>query len=274
MQRITSQQGREIIKSVRGVVFDLAGTLIDTGCQAPVHAMTAAFAKNGLIVTDKIVREDMGLPKRAHIMAILDKPAMKTQWECLFNNQPRKVDVDRIYQSTNQELKRVVANYSKPTPFAIELLYYLQANGIHIGITTGYSREIINVLGDQLHKSGIIYNNLVCADEVKNPRPKAGMINKIFDDWEIYNFGHHRFIKIGDTIADIQEAHAAGITCCQVIDTCSDLGNIINTDNKINNNNREFINNERNSIKHKFAKSGADFYCNNLHDILVAFKNI
>jgi len=69
MQRITSQQGRKLISGVKGIIFDLAGTLIDTGCRAPVHAMTTAFAKNGLLVTDEIVRADMGLPKRAHIKA-------------------------------------------------------------------------------------------------------------------------------------------------------------------------------------------------------------
>lgn len=271
MQRITTSKGRELINGVRGVIFDLAGTLIDTGCQAPVHAMSAAFAKNGLLVTDKIVREDMGLPKRAHIQAILAKPCMQSQWECVFNNPPRPVDIDHIYQSTNLELKRVVNYYSKPTPYAVELLHYLQANGIRIGITTGYSRDIINSLSDPLHKAGIIYNNLVCANEVKNPRPKAGMINKILDDWKIYNFGMHQFIKVGDTVADIQEAKSASLVSCQVINTCSDLGHITKSVKLTNNS--KLLNTERYYIMQKFTESGADFYCNNLNDILIAFKN-
>lgn len=271
MLRITSQQGREIIKGVKGIIFDLAGTLIDTGCRAPVHAMIAAFARNGLLVTDEIVRADMGLPKRAHIQAILNKPFMQSQWECVFNNPPRTVDIDKIYQSTNKELVRIVGNYSKPTPYAVELLHYLQANGIRVGITTGYSREIINSLVDQLHKEGIIYNNLVCADEVRNPRPKAGMINKIIDDWEIFNFDRHQFIKIGDTIADIQEAHAAHLPSCQVIDTCSDLGHITKYGNAKEN--RELMNTEKYYVKRKFAESGAEFYCANLEDVLQSFRN-
>ena len=270
MQRITSQQGLELIRGVKGVIFDLAGTLIDSGCRAPVHAMITAFARNGLVVTDEIVRADMGLPKRAHINAILDKSVMKSQWEGVFNNPPREVDIDRIYQSTNQELKKIVDYYSKPTPSAVELLHYLQANGIRIGITTGYSRDIINSLEDRLHEAGIIYNNLVCADEVRNPRPYAGMINKIMDEWEIYNFGRHQFVKIGDTIADIQEAHAARLTSCQVIDTCSDLGHIIKSDS--HNKNRELLNSSRIEIIRKFKNNGAEFYCSNLKEILNCFK--
>ena len=269
MLRITSQQGRDMIKNIRGVIFDLAGTLIDNGCLAPVHAMTTAFAKQGLLVSDEIIRADMGLPKRAHIKAILAKPGILGQWECIFNNPPRTVDIDRIYTSTNQELKRIVGKYSEPTPYAVELLHYLQANGIRIGITTGYSRDIVNSLSGQIHKAGIIYNNLVCADEVKNPRPKAGMITKILDDWEIYNFSLCQFIKIGDTIADIQEAHSAKIVSCQVIDTCSDLGGITKT--KYGKINRELLNSNRYYVKKKFADNGAEFYCNNLEEVYKSF---
>ena len=269
MLRITSHQGREIIKGVRGIIFDLAGTLIDTGCRAPVHAMIAAFARNGLLVTDEIVRADMGLPKRAHIQAILDKPVMQSQWECVFNNPPRTADVDKIYQSTNKELVRLVGNYSKPTPYAVELLHYLQANGIRIGITTGYSREIINSLGDQLHKEGIIFNNLVCADEVRNPRPDAGMIYKILKDWHLPNYHPDHVIKVGDTIADIQEAHAAHLHSCQVIDTCSDIGSINKSGHSKGN--RELMNTAKYYAKRKFAESGADFYCANLNDVLQSF---
>lgn len=269
MNRITSQSGRELLYGIRGVIFDLAGTLIDTGCQAPVHAMTSAFAKNGLLVTDEIVRADMGLPKRAHIKAILNYPVMQGQWECIFNNPPREVDIDRIYKSTNQELMHVVCNYVKPTPYAVELLHELQSRGIRIGITTGYSREIIHALGDRLHKAGILYNNLVCADEVRNPRPKAGMVNKILDDWEIYNFGIHQYLKIGDTVADIQEAHAANIASCQVIDTCSDLGHTTKLSAR---NNRELFNSQRSHIRNKFKEAGAEFYCNNLSEIYDMFK--
>jgi len=270
MQRITSQQGRDIIRNIRGVIFDLAGTLIDNGCQAPVHAMRSAFAKQGLLVSDKIIRVDMGLPKRAHIKAILAKPDMLGQWECIFNSPPCSIDIDRIYTSTNQELKYIVGKYSEPTPYAVELLNYLQANGILIGITTGYSRDIINSLSSQIHKAGIIYNNLVCADEVHNPRPCAGMINKILDDWEIYKFGRHQFIKIGDTVADIQEALAAQITSCQVIDTCSDLGSI--TRRSQGKANREYINSKKYYVMKKFTDNGAEFYCNNLEDVYKSFS--
>ena len=265
MHRITSHQGRDMIKNIRGVIFDLAGTLIDNGCHAPVHAMRVAFAKHGLLVSDETIRTDMGLPKRAHLKSILAKPDIKGQWESKFNNSPQEIDIDRLYQSTNQKLKHIVCNYSKPTPYAVELLHYLKDNGIRIGITTGYSRDIVNSLSSKIHKAGIIYNNLVCADEVKNPRPSSGMINKILDDWEIYNFGRHQFIKIGDTVADIQEANAAQLTSCQVIDTCSDLGGIYkyNKGKK----NREYINSKKYYVMKKFADNGAEFYCNNLEEV-------
>lgn len=270
ISRITSRQGRELSKGVRGVIFDLAGTLIDTGCQAPIHAMISAFAKNKLVVTDEIVRADMGLPKKAHIQAILAKPDILGQWKFIYNNPPREEDVDRIYKSTNQNLKEIVEYYSKPTPYAVDLLHYLQTNGIWVGITTGYSREIIQVMSDLMHKQGIIYNTMVCADEVANPRPKAGMIFKILKDWSLPNYYPNQIIKIGDTIADIQEAHDAHVASCQVIDTCSGLGHI--TKSGSTNTNRKLLSSSRAKIIREFDAAGAEFYCNKLNDVLEVFQ--
>lgn len=49
------------------VIFDWAGTTVDFGCMAPVHAFRNAFLEKGIQLTDKEIREPMGKLKWDHI---------------------------------------------------------------------------------------------------------------------------------------------------------------------------------------------------------------
>ena len=66
--------------TIRLVVFDLAGTTIDFGCQAPTGAFVAAFAEFGVAVTPDGARGPMGLHKKDHIRAMLQSRAVGQKW--------------------------------------------------------------------------------------------------------------------------------------------------------------------------------------------------
>ncbi len=42
---------------IKTVIFDWAGTTVDFGCMAPVHAFRNAFLEKGIQLTDKEIRE-------------------------------------------------------------------------------------------------------------------------------------------------------------------------------------------------------------------------
>lgn len=44
---------------IKTVIFDWAGTTVDFGCMAPVHAFRNAFLEKGIQLTDKEIREPM-----------------------------------------------------------------------------------------------------------------------------------------------------------------------------------------------------------------------
>ena len=53
---------------IKTVIFDYwAGTTVDFGCMAPVHAFRNAFLEKGIQLTDKEIREPMGKLKWDHI---------------------------------------------------------------------------------------------------------------------------------------------------------------------------------------------------------------
>ena len=70
------------------VILDWAGTTVDFGSLAPVRTLMKVFEQFGIDMTEEETRRDMGLPKRDHIAAILNRKRQASQQE-----------IDRIYQA-------------------------------------------------------------------------------------------------------------------------------------------------------------------------------
>ena len=71
---------------IKTVIFDWAGTTVDFGCMAPVHAFRNAFLEKGIQLTDKEIREPMGKLKWDHIQQLLSLPSVKEQWIARWRN--------------------------------------------------------------------------------------------------------------------------------------------------------------------------------------------
>ena len=66
--------------AIAAVIFDWAGTMIDFGCLAPVEALLAAFAAEGVEISAADARRDMGRAKRDHVRAILGYDSVAATW--------------------------------------------------------------------------------------------------------------------------------------------------------------------------------------------------
>lgn len=62
---------------IKMIVMDWAGTTVDYGCFAPVHAFAKAFEEVGITPTMQEIREPMGLLKMDHIRAMLSMNVYK-----------------------------------------------------------------------------------------------------------------------------------------------------------------------------------------------------
>lgn len=75
---------------IKTVIFDWAGTTVDFGCMAPVHAFRNAFLEKGIQLTDKEIREPMGKLKWDHIQQLLSLPSVKKQWIAIYGQLPQE----------------------------------------------------------------------------------------------------------------------------------------------------------------------------------------
>ena len=95
---------------IRLVVFDWAGTTVDHGSLAPVHAFGAAFRAHGVELTQREIRGPMGLHKKDHIRNLFGLETAASQWKLQHGRDWCEDDVEALYE------KLVAAGYSSINP--------------------------------------------------------------------------------------------------------------------------------------------------------------
>ena len=243
------------MKKVKGVIFDWAGTTVDFGCFAPVHAFFKIFEEKDIEITVKEAREPMGLAKIDHIRAIAEMPRVKKMWREKYGKAPVESDVKELYQRFETVLMASLQDFTEPLPRVLDTVKFLRKKSIKIGSTTGYTSEMMSVVAKEAKKYGYAPDKLVTPEEVGGyGRPYPYMIFKNMQSLELKST--HSIIKIGDTCSDIKEAVNAGVWAVGNITGSSEMG--LSQDDF-----KQLANKERKSIMSKteksFMKSGADF---------------
>ena len=192
----------------RAVIFDWAGTMIDFGSFAPMGAFVETFAKFGVDVTISDARKPMGLPKRAHIAAMLSEPQIAARWQAAQGSAPDDAAIDKVYGLFVPLNEAVVVNYCTLIPGALEAVDFIRSQGMKIGSTTGYTRSIMERVLPLAAEQGYVPDNLICADDLPLGRPTPIGMYKCFLDLMVYPAG--AVIKVDDTEPGIAEGVAAG----------------------------------------------------------------
>jgi phosphoglycolate phosphatase len=97
-----------------------------------------------------------------------------------------------------------------------QALRELKAQGLKIGLTTGFSREIADMILDSLGwTDGGIIDLSVAGDEVPAGRPEPFLIQKVMADLGVQDTA--AVVSAGDTASDVESARRAGVTSIGVL---------------------------------------------------------
>ena len=182
--------------------MDWAGTAVDYGCFAPVAAFIEAFAEKGLIIDVVQTRKPMGLPKIQHIRELLSMPEVKED----------VVELNRLFE---KHLFASLENYTDPIPGVIPTLEKLRAEGLKIGSTTGYTREMMNVVLPAAQAKGYRVDYCATPNLLPAGRPAPYMIFENLIKLGVDSLD--AVVKVGDTIADIKEGVNAKVCSVGVV---------------------------------------------------------
>ena len=194
--------------TIKAVIFDWAGTLVDFGSFAPMGVFVKCFEQFGITATIEQARAPMGLPKWKHIRAMMDDEDIADQWQAKYGAKPTDEDVDDIYEIFVPMNEKVVADYADLVPGALDTIGWLRARDIKIGSTTGYTRSIMEHVLPAVKAQGFVPDNLICADDLAEGRPGPLGMYQTFVDLAVYP--PSAVIKVDDTVPGLKEGKAAG----------------------------------------------------------------
>jgi phosphonoacetaldehyde hydrolase len=207
---------------IKGVILDWAGTTVDYGCFAPVAAFQAVFAQRGVAITLSQARGPMGLMKRDHIAAIAALPEVAAAWQAAQGRACTDADVGEMFASFVPLQLARLPQHATPIPGVVEAVAELRARGLKIGSTTGYTREMMQVLVPAAQAQGYAPDHWVCPSDVPAGRPWPWMCYE--NAMALSAFPLEAWVKIGDTLADIEEGLNAGMWTIGLSLTGNEMG--------------------------------------------------
>lgn len=189
-------------KQIEMLVFDMAGTTVQDNNEVE-KCFFEAITHNGLIATHEEVNAMMGWSKIK---------VFETIWRKQLKNESENVILEKI-QETYDDFKVILEDHYSTNPVlpkvgTIEIFEFLKKSNIKIALTTGFYREVTDIILDRLNWDKNVIDCTVTSDEVVAGRPAPFMIFRAMELCGINDV--RKVIKIGDTPSDLSEGKNAG----------------------------------------------------------------
>jgi phosphonoacetaldehyde hydrolase len=257
------------MKNVKAVIFDWAGTVVDYGSLAPMGAFVETFAEFGVEISIDEARGPMGMAKRPHIAALMALPRVAAAWREKHGHFPTESDIDAVYGVFVPKNIAVAARFSQVIPGVAKVVSALRADGVAIGSTTGYTREIMAEITPGATEQGFTPDTLVCTGDTPEGRPSPFMIYKTLIDtgvWSAYSA-----IKVDDTEVGIAEGINGG-TWTVGVSVSGNVFGLSETDTKALS--TEEFERRRTVATSKLVSAGAHYVIDSVADLLPVVQSI
>lgn len=247
---------------LKAVIFDWAGTTVDFGCMAPAGVFVEVFKQKGIDISMSEARGPMGMHKKDHIREIARLDRVTELWNNVHGKDWTEQDIEDMFTEFIPLQLNIIKDHSELVPNALEAQNLLRERGIKIGSSTGYNNEMMKIVTGETKKHGFMPDVLVCATDVPAGRPAPWMAFKNAAELQVYPM--EAFVKIGDTISDIQEGLNSGMWSVGVIDTSNEMGLTLEQFNALT---EEELETKRKKVAERMKQAGAHFVINSLAEI-------
>jgi phosphonoacetaldehyde hydrolase len=205
------------------VVFDWAGTTIDHGSCAPAAVFQEIFRRRGVEITAAQAREPMGRAKRDHIASIGRMTDVDRRWKAQHaGNGIGEADIDAMYADFLPLQKETLAQHSLLIDGAAEIAKWCRAEGLKIGSTTGYTRELLEIVARAAAEQGYAPECALGAEDAPQGRPAPYMLYEVARRLQVYPLW--TMVKVDDTPVGIEAGRNAGCWTVGVTRTGNGVG--------------------------------------------------
>lgn len=207
---------------IQAIVLDWAGTTIDYGSRAPAQVFVEVFRRQGVDVSDREAREPMGMTKREHILAMTQQPRIAARWQEVHGSPVTERDVDSMYAEFLPLQSAIIQDHAELIPGVKSVIDTCIERGLRIGSTTGYVRQLMDLVAPRVAKAGYEPEVIVCGDEVPAGQPAPWMLYEAAMRLQIYPL--HCIVKVDDTAVGMEAGRYAGMWTVGVSQTGNELG--------------------------------------------------
>ena len=195
---------------VRGVVLDWSGTVADAYVIAPAVVFVEVFKQHGVEISMTEARGPMGLRKDLHIKILTEVPEIRARWREAHGSDPDQSSVDAMFKDFVPMQVECLPTYASLLPRVVEMADELQKErGIKIGVSTGFTRPMVDVLLAHANEQGFHPDATVAGDEViHGARPRPFMVYRNLDLLDVHPIAS--VVKVDDTTSGVGEGLEAG----------------------------------------------------------------
>lgn len=207
---------------IKAVILDWAGVTVDYGSRAPAQVFVEVFRTHGIAITAAEARGPMGKAKRDHIVEIAKMPRVAAAWKQLHGQPPSDSDIQTMYDEFLPLQLETLARDTTVIPGVADAVAELRRRGLKIGSTTGYTRQLMEVVVPLAAAGGYSPDVVICADDVPAGRPAPWMNFQAAQQLGVYPFGS--IVVVDDTKVGIEAGLYAGATTVAISQTGNLLG--------------------------------------------------
>ena len=155
-------------------------------------------------------RGPMGLRKDLHIKALTETPAIRERWRAAHGSDPDQDDVAVMFEDFVPLQVESLPTYASLLPGVVELARVLQVDyGIKIGMSTGFTRPMVDVLLEHARVQGFHPDATVAGDDVMHgSRPRPFMVYRNLELLDVHPI--QAVVKVDDTTSGVGEGLEAG----------------------------------------------------------------
>lgn len=184
------------MQEIKLVVLDLAGTTVKDQGQVP-KAFSTALTEAGIRVTSEQINALRGASKRQALLNLLPETSDRVE------------RAEKVYRAFREHLAHCFAEEVVPVSGASETMAWLRERGVGVALTTGFDREIVNLLLARLGWHQDVVDAVICADDVRQGRPAPYLIFRAME--AVGTQRVDQVANVGDTMRDLEAGRNAGV---------------------------------------------------------------
>ena len=197
---------------IKAVMFDFIGTtVIEKDPLVITRCFVSAFKDHGLAVEEAIIKANRGKDKKEMVRTVLSEKGFS-----LALIQP-------VLQSFQDHLHDSLDNFGKNEE-ADDIIRDLKKRKILVGLGSGLPRDIFEAILHHVGWSTTTFDYTGIAEEIGKSRPDPAMLFDIMSKLGIRN---DELLKVGDTVADIQEGKNAKVMTAAILSGTQDEKEIV-----------------------------------------------